>query len=50
MIVSEVFSFAGTHMLIYLAPMLLVFGGIAFADQIIEYLFKTVKRASKSYR
>ncbi|WP_161634221.1 MULTISPECIES: hypothetical protein [unclassified Paenibacillus] len=49
MSVTDIFQFAGTHMLTYLAPILLVFCSLAFVDQIVDSLVRLVKSARKQF-
>lgn len=47
--VGQVFQFAGSHMLIYIAPVMLAFAGIIFSDEIVETLHRNLRRA-KHYK
>lgn len=50
MSVQDIFQFSGTHMLAYLAPVLLVFGALAFADQMSESIIRLIRSAGKQFR
>lgn len=43
--VGQVFQFAGSHMLTYIAPVMLAFAGIIFSDEIVATLHRNVRRA-----
>lgn len=47
--VSDIFQFAGTHMVTFLAPAILVFCSLAFADQIVFQLVRLTKYAGKYF-
>lgn len=48
--IADIFQFAGSHMITFLAPALLVFCALAFADQMAFSLVRIVKYAGKYFR
>lgn len=48
--VQEIIKFASSTMLVYLAPAMLLFAGLMFADRIAQSLIDIVRAAGRAFR